>query len=679
MSRLYLEYVNIVPRTSEPGRLPQTERYLQTQAGLIVSRPIIAAALERLASQRLETLKDVDIPAAFVAKSIRIEVGRRDDIISISFDSPFPVEAAQIVNGTVEAYMASRSRNEQRNAAQVLEILQTDLKRVANDRSQKQGELEVFQTNQMPLALGSEAGGSLMQTRMADLQTELGRAQTTAVEAESFRDGANELRADAGALRQYLYVKGTISGYTSSVPDRASLENRLTEMDIQIGELAHRWTPNHPAITALQDQRTVVQTRLAEMDERFVADVIVSAEQQFREAKAYETRLAALYEEQRRQMLALSAEISQYQRLRSEVDRLAVYAQTLETQVGEIARIVNEDVGQLRMAILESAVPSEKPSAPQKSKIMAMALLLGMLLGGSAAVARDRLDQTLRSADEIAAMLRLPALGVIPVMSHRIKAPARGQKVLLEPDSHEAEAYRSVRTAVFFGAPKGTARIILVTSPGAGDGKSTLVSNLAIAMATAGQRTIIVDADLRKPMQKAIFELGHRERYLEDVLAGRARLAETLSATKVERLNLLACRGGHSNPAEIINSPRFGKLLQHLAGAYDRVLVDAPPVTVVTDAQILSVACDATVLVLRADKTTRKMAKRAVEALQNVGAQILGVVVNQISKNDDRYGYYGRYKHGYTGGSNGEERKAKGLLAKGDGRLSLVGLAKGGR
>jgi len=183
------------------------------------------------------------------------------------------------------------------------------------------------------------------------------------------------------------------------------------------------------------------------------------------------------------------------------------------------------------------------------------------------------------------------------------------------------------------------------------------VSNLGIAMASAGQKVIILDADLRKPTQHLTFGTDHSHPCLADVFAGRAKLPEAIQTTKVHGLNLLTCGEVLSNPAEVLNSSRFARLLEYLGKTYDRVLVDAPPVTAVTDAQILGALCDYTILVLRADKTTQRMAQRAIDTLQGVGSRILGVVVNGVHKSDGRYGYYGRYRKPYGHGSNGKKAR----------------------
>jgi capsular exopolysaccharide synthesis family protein len=274
-------------------------------------------------------------------------------------------------------------------------------------------------------------------------------------------------------------------------------------------------------------------------------------------------------------------------------------------------------------------------------------------------VTRDWRDQTLRSTDEIAAALGVPVLGAVPAMSRRQRMSERGRKVLLQPDSREAEAFRTIRTAVLFGA-SDSAKTILITSPVAGDGKSTLVSNLAIAMACAGQKTLVLDADFRKPTQHIIFRLNPRERCLSDVFAGTLALSAAVQSTGIETLHVLTCGYQIANPAEVLHSPPFAHLLTCLTEVYDRIVIDAPPVTVVTDAQILGALCDATVLVLKADKSVRKVAQHAIDSLQSVGAHLLGVVVNEVYKRGTRYGYYyDRYRKYYSTRNKGADGKPK--------------------
>jgi capsular exopolysaccharide synthesis family protein len=223
---------------------------------------------------------------------------------------------------------------------------------------------------------------------------------------------------------------------------------------------------------------------------------------------------------------------------------------------------------------------------------------------------------------------------------------SRGQKVHLESKSVVAEAYRTIRTAIFFGAPKDEARTILVTSPAPGDGKSTLASNLAITMAQAGQKTLIIDADFRKPVQHKIFEVDD-DRGLSGVLAGRDTIEQVIRPGPVEGLEIMACGLEVPNPSELLNSDACNETLKALCERYDRIVIDSPPVAPVADSQILAAVCDITLLVVRAEKSTRRQAQHARDSLLSVGARLLGAIVNDVSQKGGQYGYYSSY--GYYG------------------------------
>ena len=183
-----------------------------------------------------------------------------------------------------------------------------------------------------------------------------------------------------------------------------------------------------------------------------------------------------------------------------------------------------------------------------------------------------------------------------------------------------------------------------------------MASNLAITMAQAGQKTLLLDADFRNPMQYQVFEMNGSDG-LVSLLSGTTTLERAIQASGIEGLELLPCKTQLINSAEIINSKSFSKLIKDLSGRYDRVIIDSPPVLPVTDAQILAAISDVTLLVLRADKSTRKSSRLARDGLLSVGAYLLGVVVNNASKKG-RYGYHSEYGY-YRGNYVLESRKQK--------------------
>jgi capsular exopolysaccharide synthesis family protein len=242
------------------------------------------------------------------------------------------------------------------------------------------------------------------------------------------------------------------------------------------------------------------------------------------------------------------------------------------------------------------------------------------------------------------------------------QAVRRGQKVRLEPSSLVAEAYRTIRTAVFFGVSQDEAKTILITSPTPGDGKSTVASNLAITMAQAGQKTLVLDADLRKPTQHDIFEIGGRGEGLSNLLAGAIDMEEAIRPGPSKNLDILTSGVEIPNPAEVLNSAAFVRVLREFSQRYDRVIIDSPPVGPVADGQILSALCDVTLLVLRAEISTRRHSRQARDSLLSVGGRILGAVVNDVQRGYGRYGYYSGYArygaYGYYGKTAKKEKVA---------------------
>jgi capsular exopolysaccharide synthesis family protein len=292
---------------------------------------------------------------------------------------------------------------------------------------------------------------------------------------------------------------------------------------------------------------------------------------------------------------------------------------------------------------------------------MVAAIVLGMLLGGGLAILRDRNDGRMRSIEEIQTVVGMPILGVVPAMSGRRTAVARAMTVHLDPRSVVAEAYRTIRTALYFGADGSRCKTLLVTSPEPGDGKTTSASNLAIAIAQTGRSVLLLDADFRKPTQHKNLDIKD-SLGLSSVLAGREPLERAIQRTGVEGLDILPCGPIPANPSEILNSREFGELIDTLATRYDHIIFDSPPVNAVTDARILGAVCDATILVLRADKSTKKAGEHARNALLTVGARVLGAIVNDApsGRGYDAYGggYYGHVDVG--GMRNANKRGANG-------------------
>ncbi|MGA0871035.1 MAG: CpsD/CapB family tyrosine-protein kinase, partial [Planctomycetota bacterium] len=287
--------------------------------------------------------------------------------------------------------------------------------------------------------------------------------------------------------------------------------------------------------------------------------------------------------------------------------------------------------------ILNHASADNLAVARSKSQTFAIFVLGGLAAGAAIAFVLGTMDQRIRNVQAAVAATQLPVLAIMPRTRSR-KRDEPGQALSLwENERKFSEAARSLRTAVYFGSVDRSIKVLQVTSPDPSEGKSSITSCLALAMASSGQRTLLIDADLRRPRQHKLFDLEN-DVGLSSVLAKQVSLAAAIRTSVRENFDILSTGPTPPNPAEMLNSRAMIDLLAQVAGDYDQVLVDSPPVLPVTDARIIAAKCEGTVLVLRVDRTSRKRASLARDDLRSVGARLLGTCLNDMPSGIG-YGY----------------------------------------
>ncbi|MEM7679188.1 MAG: polysaccharide biosynthesis tyrosine autokinase, partial [Myxococcota bacterium] len=341
----------------------------------------------------------------------------------------------------------------------------------------------------------------------------------------------------------------------------------------------------------------------------------------------------------------VSAQAAQLASLQDAYKRTAQYCDLIDERMREVN--LNDEVGAINVSIVDSAAPGVE-TYPDRPKVLSMSLAFGAMLGFGLAWLRDLLDQRLKSVDEIAAVMHLPVIGAVPILtglrgSGNDGRSEGGRIVATHPRSPAAEAVRTLRTALDFGLAGPESKVFVVTSPAPGDGKSTVASNLAITMAQANQRVLMIDADLRKPTQTEIFDV-RADIGLSAVLTGDQAPEEVIAPSGVPSLDILPCGKRPSNPVELLNNGVLPEALRNLSEHYDKIVIDSPPVMPVADARIIAAMADCALLVLRADRSTRRLSVAARDELLKVRTQRLGVVVNAAPLHRSGYGYgYGAY------------------------------------
>lgn len=349
-------------------------------------------------------------------------------------------------------------------------------------------------------------------------------------------------------------------------------------------------------------------------------------------------------------------------------NQIAALEQKLNTYQANYAQLLTFLEGGINtLSVVEPAALPTTPVGPNRGMTVLLAAAIGLLLALGAAFLMDYLDDTLKNPDDIKAAMGASTLGAIAVIEG--ETPEQKLVTALHPKSPTAEMYRILRTNLQFSALDNPPRTLMTTSPNPGEGKSTTLANLGVVMAQQGQRVVLVDTDLRKPTLHRFFGLPNSVGLTTALLQGTPVADGFVQPTRIENLQVLTSGPLPPNPAELIGSERFKALLEDLKRHADVVLLDSPPVLAVTDAAILARQVDGVLMVVEAGGTRRPLAANAKDALEKVGAKVLGVALNRLRPRGDGYYYYYYYYHQYyahddegkgEGGSrNGRRRKQK--------------------
>jgi len=684
VSRLYVEPSGPRIIADVEGLMTGSKNYLYTQAELLRSTPVLAAALAMPGMADLACLADVDNRLAHVRKQLSVEVGKKDDLITVAFEAADPVEAAGLVNAVVEAYVTYHAEHTRSTAAEVLTILRKERSRVGEEFDRKSAALAAFKKAHAGLAFETRQGNVVLE-RLGRLSAAVTEAELAVIEARGNLEAARRPAADPNAVWGIDgVVDGGIAG--SWAAERGRLQAEVDRQRARLVELGAALDADAPPMRTVRGQIAALEERLDGLERRAIRAHVAALERQYATALDQERQIRALFEQQREAAVALNEQTAQLQRLEAELEQTRRLSELLDRRIEELS--ITEDAGALNISVVEVARVEEEPSHPRAGRVMALALFAGMVCGVAASAVREATDQRVRTVEQVWAIPGVTVLGAIPRMMGADGVGGRCVAALREPHSAVVEACRMLRTAMVFGRPGGAAGTLLVTGPVGGEGKTTIAANLAIVLAQAGRRVLLVDGDLRRPRLGQVFGLSgasaggspalatssrsevsatlespegmdatngamHGGDGLTSLLAGLCGGAAAIRATEVAGLEVLAAGPAVPNPAEVLQSAAFERWLREAAGSYDHVIVDSPPVLRVTDAGVLAARCQATLLVVRAGRSTRKMVGRACEAISAVGGRLLGVVVNDVRETAGGYGYGYGYGYGPGAGRDG--------------------------
>ena len=656
-----------------------SERDLMDATFEIKSEGLLKPAIEKHRLGELLTLQNFSIDAAVqqVAGMLQVNPVSSSKIVEIAVQGSRAEEIPLIANAVAEEYV-NRQRENYKDASVELDAALTRQREGLHDELKaKEEEYNEFRDRSGLMSdgknphrerqqafLGKLASLSLEETSLkADLKT-LEEAQRAGGSREAIlmaigRSSEGVTAAGGGIAFQPI----------SEVDSQLGIEERLIPLLLEQKELEAKHGEDHPRVTAMQRRidftRQLLQQfvdskkKLAEQSGLkaqdvaaapapldFIAVYLQSLRQQLQSIAAEREALETQAAEAERLARALSNDENEDRSRRSEIDRLTKLFDAASTNVTE--RKVNIDMGGVKALVLQ---PARHGSLifPSLSKFLSMGAFLGGFIGLVLGYLVEMADKSFRKPEDVIREFGVPILGHIPFFKEeRLKRAAAESKLdrtavcFHLPRSRPSEAYRSVRTAICFSALGSSHRVIQVSSPAAGDGKSTLALNLSISLAMSGKRTILIESDFRRPKVHKLTGVDNK-RGIVDVLRGDAEVADVVQTTSVDSFFVMPCGSRPKDPAELLSRPEYEQLLQVLRQQYDYVIVDTPPLLAVTDPTSVAPRVDGVLIAMRLSRHTRELGRRTLEQLRDVGATVSGIVINGVEESDG-YGY-GTYRY----------------------------------
>jgi capsular exopolysaccharide synthesis family protein len=435
----------------------------------------------------------------------------------------------------------------------------------------------------------------------------------------------------------------------ASSPAIQQLKVRHAEARAECADLRVKYLEGHPSLEACEKKLALAEQALR----KEIRTQLESARNEYREVVKTEKNLVALLNETKTDAFGLNQHEREYLELKRTHDNNQRLYELLLKRLKDAG--VTGMLQTSNVRVLDRAEAPEKPASPRPLRNIGLAALLGVALGVGLAFLLESLDTSITTREQIEEQIGIPLLGVIPrVPGGEGVAPEMAAHA--SPASAVAECLRSIRTNLLFMSPDRPLKTILVTSSGPGEGKTTTAAALAEIMAGAGNRVLLVDADMRRPRVARVFGVDPG-RGLSSLILGEGSLEAAVRDTQVPNLQVLPCGPIPPNPTELLHANAFEQILARIAGRYDRVVIDSPPAGVVADAVVVSTQVDGTLLVLKAGETSRDAAVRTVHTLAGVKARVFGAVLNDLDRDDRRYGQY--YYYGYGAGyGRGETSQA---------------------
>ncbi|MGB7497220.1 MAG: polysaccharide biosynthesis tyrosine autokinase [Candidatus Acidiferrum sp.] len=643
------------------------DNYIETQTRILTSETLALQTIRSLGlpgdsdgnrgtngseAIALDSLKNQKLPPEVGSFLSNLSVRRIPNtrLLEVSFEATDPKMAAEILNAHLENYIQQNYKSRYEATAAASKWLEDELTELSiKVRRSEDARIEYERNNQIWNLDDKNDKSNPSTERLSDLNRQLTEAQSESLKKQALFEFAKSGDSDAvPQLRDSTVLQG--------------LQAKKADLAVSYTDLVNQYGPNYPKVQRLQAQMKEVDDQIA----RERKGIITQLESEYREAKQHEELLSRALDQQKAEVNAMSEKMIQYNILKREAEANKSMYDSLQTKLKEAQ--ISSGLKSSNIRIVDPAMVPTAPSRPAKARNIALAFLVGLVGGIGLALLREYLDNTVKTPDDVETLARLPSLAVVPTFGEGSAAAKRaglfstasrnGHEKRIElvaqhlPKSQMSEAFRALRTALLLSQPDHPPQVILVTSALPREGKTTAAANLAVTLAQLGDKTVLVDADLRKPGVGRLLNLGTgKYAGLSSYLAGVSTLdLVTIPHPAIPNLAAIPTGPLPPNPADLLSSHRLTEAIAELRKKFKFVVIDSPPIMAATDAVILSVQTDGVLLVVRSGETPKEAFTRTRDLLASVKCHLLGVVLNAVDSNAPDYYYsyrYYPYSYGY--------------------------------
>jgi capsular exopolysaccharide synthesis family protein len=615
---------------------------LKQQQGLLKS----TALLKRLAESPAITALQTFAPANLGGKSLvgalydglQTSIDVESNRVFVTFASPFREETVVVVDEVLRVYFEFHREKKRGQADGLAEIVRREWDTATRELAETSEAIAELQ-RQNTLLSGTDR--TPLQTKLDNANTAWNGAHLEAAKLLAVFEDMQAAGQDPQRFRErglYWRAKGPIPALEERI---GSLQKEREGKQGELERLQRTVGTENARLAVLRAEIDALKAREDEVVLQYAQDYLRNSEVDYQRARTYERGLAADLETLLAQVADQNRVVDRIQDLQLEREHLRERVKGFEERIGQLE--LENQTGALNLDVIEYARAGTRAVYPEVEKTLIYALGASGILAFGLVLLLGIADRRVRAVEDVPRLLGTSVLGVLPALGNSARSKVAR---LVEEDPHSlvAEAIRSVRTATIFALPGGRG-LVQVTSASSGEGKSVCASNLAFALAKAGKKTLLIDADLRKPAQHQIYAVQN-SLGLAGLLGSSAALKKAIVPDVAAGLDLLPAGDARGRAAELCEGPVLPELLQTLRESYECIVVDSPPVLETSEARVLATLADAVVIVLRLDRSKAPSLERAAGILRGVGARILGALPNGASTQRGARAFSGGISYG---------------------------------